>query len=201
LYSEAFGDLLLWGIDELLTYHYLVAEVFRYRPDLEYGDFWAMPKTQQAELIWDEIFVKNTPVSEAARGVVTTLHRLGIDARQKNLDQIRQFFARFSSAEYIDRVFELSSVRRAVMTNDPFESREQEVWNGGGQTDERFEAALRLDRLLNDFPNRLPQLNAQGFGATTEIDENTTTAISDFLKSWIERMKPVYRSSAGCRSR
>ena len=29
IYSEPFGELLLWGIDELLTYHYLVAEVFR----------------------------------------------------------------------------------------------------------------------------------------------------------------------------
>ncbi|HXI54407.1 MAG TPA: hypothetical protein VNH84_22995, partial [Candidatus Saccharimonadales bacterium] len=30
LYDPAFGDLLLWGIDDLLTYHYLVAETFRY---------------------------------------------------------------------------------------------------------------------------------------------------------------------------
>ena len=29
LFSPPFGDLLLWGIDELLTYHYLIAEVFR----------------------------------------------------------------------------------------------------------------------------------------------------------------------------
>ena len=25
LYSGSFGDLLLWGVDELLTYHYLIA--------------------------------------------------------------------------------------------------------------------------------------------------------------------------------
>ena len=29
LFSPAFGKLGLWGIDELLTYHYLEAEVFR----------------------------------------------------------------------------------------------------------------------------------------------------------------------------
>jgi hypothetical protein len=192
IYSEAFGELLLWGIDELLTYHYLVAEVFRYRPDVSYGDFWAMPKAQQAELIWDEIFVKNTPVSEAARGVVTTLHRLGVDTGTKELGRIREFFARFSTAEYIDRVFELSNVRRAIMTNDPFDPREQKVWNSGGHTDERFMAALRLDRVLNDFPNSLAELNAQGFAASAEINAKTTTAIRDFLKTWIERMKPVY---------
>jgi len=29
LYAPAFGKLLLWGVDELLTYHYLIAEVVR----------------------------------------------------------------------------------------------------------------------------------------------------------------------------
>src|SRR5207244_9363382 len=30
LYDPAFGELLLWGIDDLLNYHYLIAESFRY---------------------------------------------------------------------------------------------------------------------------------------------------------------------------
>ena len=30
LYDPAFGELLLWGIDDLLVYHYLVAEAFRH---------------------------------------------------------------------------------------------------------------------------------------------------------------------------
>jgi hypothetical protein len=29
LFSPAFGELALWGIDDLLTYHYLEAEFFR----------------------------------------------------------------------------------------------------------------------------------------------------------------------------
>ena len=29
LYAPEFGELLLYGIDDLLTYHYLVAEAFR----------------------------------------------------------------------------------------------------------------------------------------------------------------------------
>jgi hypothetical protein len=192
VYSEAFGDLLLWGIDELLTYHYLVAELFRYRPDLRYGDFWAMPKKRQAELVWNEVFIKNTPVSEAARGVVTTLDRLGVDVGARELDKVRQFFGRFTTADYIDRVFELSNVECAVMTNDPFDPREQRVWNAGGHTDERFKAALRLDRLLNDFSGSVGELGAQGFSVTTEIDPSTTTAIREFLKTWIDKMSPVY---------
>ena len=46
LYDPAFGDLLLWGVDELLTYHYLVAEFFRVSP-MPYAEFWALSKPQQ----------------------------------------------------------------------------------------------------------------------------------------------------------
>jgi hypothetical protein len=192
VYSEAFGELLLWGIDELLTYHYLVAELFRYRPDLAYADFWRMPKARQAELVWNEVFVKNTPVSEAARGVVTTLHRLGMDAREKTLDKLRRQFARFSTAQYIDRVFELANVSYAIMTNDPFDPKEQAVWNRDGHTDQRFKAALRLDRLLNDFPQSLAPLNEQGFRAAPNLGPDTKAAIRDFLKTWIDKIRPVY---------
>src|SRR6187431_2982877 len=78
LYAPVFGELLLWGIDDLLVYHYLVAEAFRYL-SIPYADFWKLSKTQQAELIWKELFIKPSPNSEACRGVLTTLNRLGLD--------------------------------------------------------------------------------------------------------------------------
>src|ERR1700709_676245 len=66
LYDPAFGGLLLWGIDELLTYHYLVAESLRWLP-LPYEQFFALPKAQQAEAIWNALFIEHSPVSEACR--------------------------------------------------------------------------------------------------------------------------------------
>ena len=48
LYSEAFGDLLLWGIDDLLTYHYLVPELFRLRSDLEPKAYFKLSKREKA---------------------------------------------------------------------------------------------------------------------------------------------------------
>jgi len=42
LYPPAFGKLMLWGIDELLTYHYLIAESIR-AARLPYEQYWAMP--------------------------------------------------------------------------------------------------------------------------------------------------------------
>ena len=80
LCPESFGGLLLWGIDELLTYHYLIAEVMRVLPEtLTYEDFYALGKQKQAELIWDELFVKRSPLSEACRGVVTVIGKLSAD--------------------------------------------------------------------------------------------------------------------------
>jgi hypothetical protein len=193
IYSEAFGDLLLWGIDELLTYHYLVAELFRYKPDLDYEDYWNMPKRAQAELIWDEIFVKNSPISEAARGVVTVLDKLELDVAGKDLNKIRKYFEQISTSEYIDKVFKTANIKYAIMTNDPFDKQEQAVWNNGGNTDNRFKAALRIDGLFNNFQECIKEINNQGFKITGEkIDAKTTSAIKDFLKVWLEKMNPVY---------
>jgi hypothetical protein len=192
LYSEVFGPLMLWGVDELLTYHYLVAEFFRYRPDFSYDAFWNMSKAKQAEAIWDELFVKNSPISEAARGVVTVLHKLGIDITQKNLNTIRKYFADVSISQYIDKVFELANVKTVVMTNDPFDQSEQDVWNKGLHKDERFKASLRLDGLLNDFEKNIAAIKVQGFDVSKKVDKTTKAAVRDFLKTYIEKIKPVY---------
>src|SRR5207244_12779678 len=66
LYDPVFKELLLWGIDDLLVYHYLVAEVFRYS-DLPYNKFWSLSKTDKADLIWDALFLHLAPFSEAFR--------------------------------------------------------------------------------------------------------------------------------------
>jgi len=192
LYSESFGPLLLWGVDELLTYHYLVAEFFRYRPDFSYEAFWNMSKTRQAEVIWDELFVKNSPISEATRGVVTVLNSLGLDTKKRDLNKLREYFAEVPVNQYIDKVFELAKVKTVVMTNDPFDRKEQEVWNKGLHKDKRFMASLRLDGLLNEFDKNIAVIKAQGFDVSSNIDKNTKEAVKYFLRTWIEKIRPVY---------
>jgi len=84
------------GIDELLTYHYLVAELFRVVPQsrLTYAAFWKMGKQAQADLIWRELFLNRSPISEACRGVLTTLQRLGLDPADRDLARYRKWFRR-----------------------------------------------------------------------------------------------------------
>src|SRR3979490_3401083 len=78
LFAPGFGSLGLWGIDELLTYHYLEAELFRFAP-IRPEQYWALNKQQRADLVWKTLFVENSPVSEATRGVVAVLQALGLD--------------------------------------------------------------------------------------------------------------------------
>ncbi len=191
LFSRSFGKLLLWGIDELLTYHYLIAEVMRYT-DMPYEHFWKMTKRQQADFVWDELFVKRVPVSEAARGVVTVLSAFGMDLSSKKLDVYRDYFAKYDVDEYIDIVLQKAHIDYLIMTNDPFDDTEREVWSGSYVKDERFKPALRLDQLVNGWHSVWGRLNAWGYKVKEVVDSDTLSEVRRFLREWIERMDPVY---------
>src|SRR5260370_35818036 len=77
LFMPSLGKLGLWGIDELITYHYLEAELFR-SSDLKPEAYWQLSKREKADAIWKALFVENTPISEATRGVVAVLNAFGL---------------------------------------------------------------------------------------------------------------------------
>src|SRR6266480_929674 len=109
LYDSAFQGLLLWGIDDLLTYHYLVAEAFRYLA-FPFEEFWSLSRTQQADLIWNALFVQHSPISEACRGVLTTLNLLGLDVKKRDLPALRRWFAKRNPEKHVTRCLELAGV-------------------------------------------------------------------------------------------
>lgn len=192
LFAESFGDLLLWGIDELLTYHYLIAETMRFRPDLPYEQFWSMTKQEQADLIWQTLFIEHSPYSEACRGVVTVLNRLGFDLSKRDLNEYRAYFRSVTAEEHINRIMELAKVKTVVMTNDPFDDYERAQWDRGIRQDSRFQAALRIDPLLNLWDTSWSKLKDQGYNVTEDLNEQTLAEIRRFLKDWIKRMDPLY---------
>jgi hypothetical protein len=192
LFTEAFGDILLWGIDELLTYHYLVAETFRYHNDLPYEEFWKMSKREQADLVWQTLFIDHTPYSEACRGILTVLGRLGLDVGARDLQAYRQFFQQISLADYIDLIFKLANVTTVCMTNDPFVDKEREVWDRIASLDPRFNTALRIDPLLNQWSTSWKKLNDWGFEVEEAFTDKTIQGIRSFLKYWIAKMNPLY---------
>jgi hypothetical protein len=192
LFSPEFGELLLWGVDELVTYHYLIAETMR-SSDVGYDTYWAMSQREQADLIWQTLFLDNSPVSEACRGVVTTLNAYGFDLSTRDLDSYRDALRDVRVEDHIDRVFELANVESVVMTNDPFDPVEQPVWLADRTGDPRFMAALRIDPLLNSYAEvGRPTLAALGYAADDGLSAKGLAEIRRFLDDWITRMHPQY---------
>ncbi len=190
------GGLLLWGIDELVTYHYLIAEVYRIVPatELPYDRFWALSKTEQADHIWRHLFVENTPLSEACRGVLTCLHKLGLDPNEKSLTPYRKWFAQQQPSAYIDKVMELAGVDQITMTNPVFDDAERVMWEKDANVgvDSRFTAVLRIDPLLRDWPNACAKLRQWGYDASADFSGKTVAEVQRFLRYWLDRMKAVY---------
>ena len=185
------GGICLFGIDDLLNYHYLIAETFR-STKISYAGFWKMSKTERADLIWKTLFVENTPMSEAARGAVSVLDAFGLDARAPNLKEARAFFKSRNLPDHLDRVLEIAGVSDIVMTNDPFHKAEANAWKNGGHRDARFHASLRLDTLLNDWPDAARTLAHMGLPVNAGFGGNTVSELRRFLDNWISIMQPLY---------
>ena len=188
--------LMLWGIDELLTYHYLVAEVFRVVTprQLPYEDFWRMSKREQADHIWKHLFLERSPISEACRGVLTTLQRLGLDPGDRDLTGYRRWFAQQNPDAYVDRVMELATVSRITMTNAVFDDNERERWLANPQAghDSRFAAVLRFDPILRDWRTAAQRLSEWGYPASESLDQRSVDSAKRFMGDWIDRLQAIY---------
>src|SRR5438552_1359883 len=189
------AGLLLWGIDELLTYHYLVAEVFRVVPatKLPYEQFWKLPKRQQADHIWKNLFVERAPISEACRGVLTTIQKLGLDPSESP-QEWRAFFDQQDPSGYIDRVMQVSNVKSITMTNAVFDDNERNRWQKDENvaSDPRFRAVLRIDPLLRAWPTSARRLSEWNYPASELIDQMSIESARRFLRDWLDRQAAIY---------
>jgi hypothetical protein len=172
LFAPSFGRLALWGIDELLTYHYLEAELFRFS-DVRPEHYWALDTPRRADVVWNTLFLQNSPVSEATRGVIAVLTAFGLDPAASSLEPFREFFRAQELAGHITRVFQLAGVDEVVMTNDPLDPAEVALWDSGALPEAGFRSSLRIDRILNE-------------GAWTAADARR------LLDAWSRRIEPVY---------
>ena len=191
LYPPVFGKIGLWGIDELLTYHYLEAEFFRCS-EITPEQYWTLSKREQADAIWRTLFVENTPVSESCRGIIAVLSAFGLPTHSTDLREARAFFGSRSLEDHIRNVFQLAGVRTVVMTNDPLDPEESPLWMKGIAADPAFLPVLRLDRLLREWSNPWEQLRSQGYKVDDLGSATCIREIRRFLSDWYAQMQPVY---------
>jgi hypothetical protein len=191
LYPPAFGKLGLWGIDELLTYHYLEAELFR-SSNIKPHEYWLLSKREKAEAIWRALFVENTPVSEATRGVIAVLQAFHLPTDRSDLAEARSFFEDQTFESHIQRVLEIAGVNVVVMTNDPLDAQEVPFWLNGVTSSSQFRAALRLDRILCTWPAHWQVLASQGYKVDEHAAGKSPSEVRRFLVDWQKRMQPIY---------
>ncbi|MEM1330126.1 MAG: glucuronate isomerase [Planctomycetota bacterium] len=181
---------LLWGIDSLLDYHYLHAELLRAaRGELSPARLFAMSKRERADTTWRVLFRERAPLSEACRGVMTTLHALGLDPTVDSLESLRSWFEDRDLEAHVDHVMRLANVERVTMTNEVFDPRERAAWEGDASlgTDGRFAPVVRIDKLLRDPGAASSELASLGYTGD-DLSEQARL----FLSGWVEKTGAVY---------
>jgi hypothetical protein len=196
LFPPSHGRLLLWGVDEMLTYHYLVAELFTVAPrELTLEKFWKLDKSRQADLVWEHVFLRHGALSEGARGIITTLSALSLDAAARDLAGIRRWFAAQNVEGYLKKVFEVAKLDYAVMTNNPFIAEEAGYWKAKLPRPYYMKAALRIDTLILDWPAAAKAMRAAGYKTTGATAAGFAQA-RKFLADWAKIMQPVYMAAS-----
>lgn len=157
--------------------------------------FYAMSKQAQADLIWKALFVDRSPVSEACRGVITTMQSLGLQdhVQNRDLEGLRNYYREFrdqglkGTEAFSEMVFSTAGVRYAIMTNIPFDSNEAQYWRPmRKEFPTRYRSALRVDPLLSgDRATVESALRVSGYDTTLE-------GARQYLRDWCYTMKPEY---------
>ncbi len=172
----------LLGLKNLLNYHYLIAELLT-ATNIEPSIFYSYNNDKKASLVWNELFVKRTPVSEACAGVLTILKQLNIEINNKSFALICDEYDQKINSD--KNILELSNVSSLVMTNNPFDLDEWSLFNNNDWNKKIYLSSLRLDDLILDYQESLKKVNDQ----TTDSSENN---IIDYLEKCYLQSNPVY---------
>jgi len=157
--------------------------------------FYDKSKQEQADIIWKALFIDRSPVSEACRGVITTLQILGLQefVQSRDLESIREFYQDYrvkgleGAEAFSELVYTTAGVKYAIMTNIPFESNEAQYWRPKRKEyPQHYRSALRVDPLLaGDRATVEATLKASGYDVTLE-------GARQYLRDWCDTMKPEY---------
>jgi len=189
LFPPQLKELSLFGVDNLLTYHYLIAELFRV-VNLKPAEFWKLKKPKQADLVWNELFLKRSPISESARGFLTVLQKLEIKPT-RDLNKIRKIFSRKIDDNYCEKILKLASVKKIIMTNDSLDPVEYKYYSKGPLVNKNFSSSLRLDKLL-EWDKSFELIREMNYKVRKKIDGDTIREIKRILENWIEKIRPLY---------
>jgi glucuronate isomerase len=172
----------LLGFKNLLNYHYLIAELLT-ATNIDASTFYSYNDEKKASLIWNELFEKRTPVSEACTGVLSILKELNIEINNKSFLSICDEYDRKIQSD--KTILNLSKVSSLVMTNNPFDLDEWSLFNNNDWDKEIYLASLRLDDLISDYEESLKK-------AKDQISSSREDTIVAYLGKCYLQSKPLY---------
>lgn len=156
-----------------------------------------MSKQEQADLIWEALFLSQAPISEACRGVLTILRNLGLtrEIHNRDLEAIREYYRKEyrskgenGASAFCERIFEAAGIRYAIMTNIPFNVQEAKYWRGSMKRSfsSKFRSSLRVDPLLTgDMKTIEFALKSSGYDVSIN-------GARQYLGDWVDTIKPEY---------
>ena len=184
LFPSEFKKYHLSGISEVLNYHYLIAELLT-TTNINVKNFYKLTKIEKANIIWEELFLKRTPISEACKGVLTILSELSIDYMFKSFDEINTEYSKLNLSDL--QIFKIIKISQVVMTNNPFDKSEWQLFKKKNWDTNKYLASLRLDDILINLEKCLDicKENINNF-------DNDNDLIIKYLDKVYEESKPVY---------
>jgi glucuronate isomerase len=171
----------LLGFKNLLNYHYLIAELLT-ATNIDASTFYSYNDEKKASLIWNELFEKRTPVSEACAGVLSILKELNIEIKNKSFLSICDEYDKKIQSD--KNILKLSNVSSLVMTNNPFDLDEWSLFNTNDWDKKIYLASLRLDDLILDYEEALKKAKDQ--------TSNQKNIIVTYLEKCYSLSNPVY---------
>ena len=182
LFPPSHKNFFLSGFKNLLNYHYLIAELLT-ATNIDASTFYSYNFEKKASLIWNELFEKRTPVSEACTGVLSILKELNIEINNKNFLSISDEYDNKIQSD--KNILNYSNVSSLVMTNNPFDLDEWSLFKSTDWDKKIYLASLRLDDLILDYEEAYNKAKNQ----TSKQEQDTIVA---YLEKCYQQSKPVY---------
>lgn len=181
LYPSKFKKFHKIGFIQLLNYHYLIAE-FLSTKAISPKSFFKLNEYNKAKIIWNNLFLKNYPFSTAAKGVLQVLQYYGIQNMRMSFQKINEIIKKNNLNE--SDIFEISGVKKVVMTNNPFDYNELNLLRANN--DSRYIPSIRIDDLFDD-PIKNEIKSSYNLNKESHINK-----ILNLFISLINNYKPAY---------
>lgn len=142
LFPPEFKSYYKSGLVELLNYHYLVVEFLsssKYDPE----KFFSLKPIKRAQLVWDFIFINNTPISDAAIGIIKIFNFLKIK-NLKNKDLLT-LIAEIDNKFDLKKFLKKNQISKIVMTNNPCDEKEWALFKNKKWDRKTFLSSIRID--------------------------------------------------------